>query len=167
MALNCSCRFLDAFHLSLSAHFVYYYIVVNYDNPSALLWLTWSYKVRQVIRKVATVYAEIPFHQLRSVVDVRVSGYFRRCCLFADPHVGTRCCYCAHVSGIISSHAAGPHNIWPSLYTLRLWTCSCFFFSLSGRCLAPVQTWRTTSSRSPRLFWGRVKSIARHRLLKF
>ncbi|KAM5541046.1 hypothetical protein V8D89_005357 [Ganoderma adspersum] len=45
----CWLCFLDAFHLSLSAHFAYYYIVVNYDNPSALLWLTWSYKLRSVV----------------------------------------------------------------------------------------------------------------------
>ncbi|KAI1791396.1 hypothetical protein LXA43DRAFT_1094544 [Ganoderma leucocontextum] len=48
-AAVCWLWFLDAFHLTLSAHFVYYYIVVNYDNPSALLAMTWSYKLRSVV----------------------------------------------------------------------------------------------------------------------
>ncbi|KAM5541061.1 hypothetical protein V8D89_005372 [Ganoderma adspersum] len=51
----CWLWFLDAFHLCLSAHFVYYYIVVNYDNPSALLWLTWSYKLRSVVDALVVV----------------------------------------------------------------------------------------------------------------
>ena len=40
-------RFLDALHLALCAHFVYYYLVVNYDDPSALLHMVWSFKVRR------------------------------------------------------------------------------------------------------------------------
>ena len=45
LALTCR-RFLDALHLALCAHFVYYYLVVNYDDPSALLHMVWSFKVR-------------------------------------------------------------------------------------------------------------------------
>ncbi|TBU53498.1 hypothetical protein BD310DRAFT_829972 [Dichomitus squalens] len=40
--------FLDAFHFSLSAHFIYFYLVTNFDNPSALLTVIWSYKVRMI-----------------------------------------------------------------------------------------------------------------------
>lgn len=55
-------RFLDAVHLALSAHFVYYYLVVNYDNPSALLHMTWSFKVRLCPSSSAA----IPSHLSRS-----------------------------------------------------------------------------------------------------
>ncbi|KAI0633136.1 hypothetical protein C8Q77DRAFT_1158548 [Trametes polyzona] len=40
---------LDAFHLVLSAHFVYHYLVVNYDNPGALTHIVWSFKLRVVV----------------------------------------------------------------------------------------------------------------------
>ncbi|KAI0758794.1 hypothetical protein C8Q74DRAFT_264045 [Fomes fomentarius] len=51
----CWLWFLDAVHLALSAHFVYYYLVVNYDNPSALLHMTWSFKIRTVIDGLVVV----------------------------------------------------------------------------------------------------------------
>ena len=119
---TCLCRFLDAAHLCLSAHFVYYYIVVNYDNPSALLAMTWSYKVRfSAWREVMRPDFISP--QLRSVVDVCSSLDGRRIRVPANPGIGicgglrtyvSRCTF----FGILVSHIV--HH---SLYTLRLWTC--------------------------------------------
>ncbi|KAI0743093.1 hypothetical protein C8Q80DRAFT_954232, partial [Daedaleopsis nitida] len=45
----CWLCFLDGLHLALSAHFVYHYLVVNYDNPSALSHMIWSFKLRTVV----------------------------------------------------------------------------------------------------------------------
>lgn len=42
----CFCRLLDAIHLALSAHFVYFYLVTNFDKPDALSHIVWSFKVR-------------------------------------------------------------------------------------------------------------------------
>ena len=39
-------RLLDALHLTLSAHCVYFYLVLNYDNPAALARVSLSFKVR-------------------------------------------------------------------------------------------------------------------------
>lgn len=36
---------LDALHLALTIHGVYYYLVINYANPSALAEVVWSLKV--------------------------------------------------------------------------------------------------------------------------
>jgi hypothetical protein len=41
-----SSRMLDALHLALVAHCVYYYLVTNYANFEALLEIVWSGKVR-------------------------------------------------------------------------------------------------------------------------
>ncbi|EIW56319.1 uncharacterized protein TRAVEDRAFT_72951 [Trametes versicolor FP-101664 SS1] len=40
---------LDAIHLALSAHFVYFYLVTNFDKPDALSHIVWSFKLRIVI----------------------------------------------------------------------------------------------------------------------
>ncbi|KAI0820152.1 hypothetical protein BC628DRAFT_1498042, partial [Trametes gibbosa] len=40
---------LDALHLALSAHFVYHYLVTNYDKPDALSEIVWSFKLRVVV----------------------------------------------------------------------------------------------------------------------
>ncbi|OBZ74770.1 hypothetical protein A0H81_05693 [Grifola frondosa] len=46
---------LDAFHLALSVHLVYYYLVINYANPSALLDIVWSFKVQIVVDAIVVV----------------------------------------------------------------------------------------------------------------
>ncbi|KAG1758592.1 hypothetical protein EDD22DRAFT_783707, partial [Suillus occidentalis] len=38
-------RILDALHLSLIVHCVYYYLVINYTNVGALTEIVWSFKV--------------------------------------------------------------------------------------------------------------------------
>lgn len=38
-------RILDALHLMLIGHCVYYYLVINYANVSALTEIVWSFKV--------------------------------------------------------------------------------------------------------------------------
>ncbi|KAI0369582.1 hypothetical protein BV20DRAFT_1122026 [Pilatotrama ljubarskyi] len=40
---------LDALHLALSAHLVYFYLVTNYDKPDTLSEIVWSFKVRMVV----------------------------------------------------------------------------------------------------------------------
>ncbi|KAI0651019.1 hypothetical protein C8Q79DRAFT_931003 [Trametes meyenii] len=45
----CWLWFLDALHLSLSAHFVYHYLVTDYDRPDALSQIVWSFKLRIVV----------------------------------------------------------------------------------------------------------------------
>ncbi|RPD63518.1 hypothetical protein L227DRAFT_392609 [Lentinus tigrinus ALCF2SS1-6] len=51
----CWLCFLDALHLALCAHFVYFYLVINYDDSSALLHIVWSFKVRTVIDGLVVV----------------------------------------------------------------------------------------------------------------
>ncbi|KAJ8590751.1 hypothetical protein M405DRAFT_815512 [Rhizopogon salebrosus TDB-379] len=46
---------LDALHLALITHCVYYYLVTNYDNISALTEIVWSFKLHVVI-DVAIIY---------------------------------------------------------------------------------------------------------------
>lgn len=65
-------RFLDGLHLALSAHFVYYYLVVNYDNPSALLHMIWSFKVTlwRYTHSLSPWLTSLCPSQIRTVVDV-------------------------------------------------------------------------------------------------
>ena len=121
---TCLCRFLDAAHLCLSAHFVYYYIVVNYDNPSALLAMTWSYKVRSFAWRGVTC-PDFISPQLRSVVDVCPSLDGRRIRVPANPGIGICGGLRTYVSRCTFSGIAGSHIACRSLYTLRLWTCKC------------------------------------------
>jgi len=37
--------FLDAVHLALTAHLLYYYLVINYANPAGLAYMVWSAKL--------------------------------------------------------------------------------------------------------------------------
>ncbi|KAI0350521.1 hypothetical protein OH77DRAFT_1514309 [Trametes cingulata] len=45
----CWLWFLDALHLALCAHLVYYYLVTNYDRPDTLSDIVWSFKLRTVV----------------------------------------------------------------------------------------------------------------------
>ena len=38
-------RLLDAVHLALCIHMVYWYLVTNFLNPFALVEIVWSFKV--------------------------------------------------------------------------------------------------------------------------
>ncbi|KAH9851215.1 hypothetical protein C2E23DRAFT_904497 [Lenzites betulinus] len=40
---------LDSLHFALSAHFVYHYLVTDYDKPDALSQIVWSFKLRVVV----------------------------------------------------------------------------------------------------------------------
>lgn len=55
MPLPCFRRLLDAIHLALSAHFVYFYLVTNFDKPDALSHIVWSFKVRSFIPSASAV----------------------------------------------------------------------------------------------------------------
>ncbi|KAG1762554.1 hypothetical protein EDD22DRAFT_567732 [Suillus occidentalis] len=43
---------LDALHLALTVHGVYYYLVMNYANPSALTEVVWSLKLQLVVNVI-------------------------------------------------------------------------------------------------------------------
>lgn len=55
MPLPCFYRLLDAVHLALSAHFVYFYLVTNFDKPDALSHIVWSFKVPLFISSASAV----------------------------------------------------------------------------------------------------------------
>ncbi|KAG2353172.1 hypothetical protein BDR07DRAFT_1434089 [Suillus spraguei] len=40
---------LDALHLALIIHCVYYYLVINYTNPNALMEIVWSFKLQIIV----------------------------------------------------------------------------------------------------------------------
>jgi hypothetical protein len=42
-------RFLDAFHLALISHSVYFYLVTDYANPLELTHVVWSFHVSPLI----------------------------------------------------------------------------------------------------------------------
>jgi hypothetical protein len=43
-------RLLDAFHLALISHAVYFYLVSNYANPMALTQVVWSFRVSHILQ---------------------------------------------------------------------------------------------------------------------
>ncbi|KAG1723967.1 uncharacterized protein EDB91DRAFT_154176 [Suillus paluster] len=45
----CWLCFLDALHVALVNHIIYYYLIVNYANPLALPEIVWSFKVMMII----------------------------------------------------------------------------------------------------------------------
>ncbi|GBE84573.1 hypothetical protein BKA93DRAFT_827718 [Sparassis latifolia] len=48
---------LDTTHITLSWHMVYYYLILNYDNPPALERSVWSFDITVVVTAVITVVA--------------------------------------------------------------------------------------------------------------
>ncbi|KAH7908049.1 hypothetical protein BJ138DRAFT_1208744 [Hygrophoropsis aurantiaca] len=52
----CWLWFLDAFHLILITHLIYYYLVTNYFNPPVLPVIVWSFKLQAVVQ-VLVVYS--------------------------------------------------------------------------------------------------------------
>jgi len=48
---------LDIFHVSLTWHMIYWYLIINYDNPRSLDFSVWSFDITVVITAIVTVVA--------------------------------------------------------------------------------------------------------------
>jgi hypothetical protein len=70
-------RTLDAVHLALIVHCVYYYLVINFANIDALVKIVWSFKVSPGFHATFIVVL-IEFVQLQIVVNA--SHIFHKLC---------------------------------------------------------------------------------------
>ncbi|KAI0945363.1 hypothetical protein AcW1_001605 [Taiwanofungus camphoratus] len=69
---------LDALHLAFCLHMVYWYFIINYDNPEELLYIVWSFKGQIILDSIVVISVHtlyvIRIWKLNAIVSRRRPG---------------------------------------------------------------------------------------------